>query len=442
MFNASYLLTLLFDNSRELSVQQRILETPNRSIAIANISSIELDRFPRWPLILLFLIPGVLSLLSTLFTLVGMMGMGGFNSSQSLSLTLGALPGLLISLGLMALYFFFDRRRKTYLVVSSNDGSSTVFRSGDLGFLQGVKEAIDDKINNDRIDTTFYANFADGSVQNLSIERIEANSLSAETVVTNSPGSVVANHAPGAQLGTGHNMQDTIFTRDYRPEAERVDKTGEKPWYEKMMDVPLEKTSDFLAGLSGSARNADDNSEISIPSKDQPGGPFNGTPLNGSVSEGFLHEPQSPDGGMLPLHDRGAGHPATRYPAPPFSSASFGLEGNPAEAQNYDAPTGNGPMVAQHSPAAQVGNNHHMNGVTVITDYRQHIPKIETIRRELTDPKVTEKLDEMIALMKAGTPQPQDKHRLKDYAVELATYVQAYPPITKIFNDIAQAVGV
>jgi hypothetical protein len=44
--------------------------------------------------------------------------------------------------------------------------------------------------------------------------------------------------------------------------------------------------------------------------------------------------------------------------------------------------------------------------------------------------------------MKAGTPQPQDKHRLKDYAVELATYVQAYPPITKIFNDIAQAVGV
>ncbi|GJM01693.1 MAG: hypothetical protein DHS20C08_01940 [Rhodomicrobium sp.] len=430
MFNLFHLLTLLFDNSKELSVRHRILEASDRSIAIANISSISLSRFPLWPLLVFLLLPGVLTFLSALFTMFGFMAFSGFNSNQIGGMVLASLPTLLFAGGLIGLFFFLKKRRKSYLVITSNDGSTTVFSSGDLSFLQGVKDAIDDKINNDKIDTTFYANFAEGAVQNLSVGQFEAETVNADTVLANSPGSMVANHSPGAQLGNGHTMQDAVFTTDYRPAAERVDENGEKPWYEKMLDVPLEKTSDFLAGLKGDGPGPAEPSEISTP--------------RGRATEGPGFTPSPPERGAF-----GAPFPPDHRVQADHGEPNMKPE-NVRKTSHHMPPSGeyggmnghmNGPLTAQHSPGAQLGQFNQMNGAMIITDYSQHIPNVERIRQELTDPKVTEKLDEMLALMKAGTPQPEDKRRLRDYAMELATIVQAYPPITKIFNDIIHVIG-
>lgn len=430
MFNPFYLFHLLFDHKIEFEMQQRVLRTKDRSLALANISSVEISRFPLTPLVVLLLLPGAVMLFSVLGTFFSIYALMGNNSGAMGSFMVGAVITLLISALLIFLFFFFKKRRSYYLLISSNDGSVTFFRNRDYVFLTEVKTAIDDKINNDRIEQTFYANFAEGAVQSLNVESFETDSLMAETVVANSPGSQIANHSPGAQVGTGNEMKDNnIFTTDYRPAAEKVDENGEKPWYEKMLDVPLEKTSDFLSGLK--------NSEPAKPAPiDEISEPVT-RDISGDVVADAPFAPPPPERGA-PVGEGFEAPPRPMAGPPPGQPPVNGVMDKSGFPPN-GAP---GQMVANHSPGAQIGGHNQMNGNLILTDYRSHIPKVETIRRELTDPQMTEKLDEMIALMKTGTPQVEDKRRLKDYAMELAAYVQAYPPITKIFHDIVHAVGI
>jgi len=77
-----------------------------------------------------------------------------------------------------------------------------------------------------------------------------------------------------------------------------------------------------------------------------------------------------------------------------------------------------------------------------LTDYSLHIPRVETVRDGLNDPALKAKLDEMLQLMKDGTAKQQEKQKLKQYALDMAAFVQAYPPISRIFNDLIRVIGI
>ncbi|MDZ4790659.1 MAG: DUF6232 family protein [Hyphomicrobiales bacterium] len=113
-----------------------------------------------------------------------------------------------------------------------------------------------------------------------------------------------------------------------------------------------------------------------------------------------------------------------------------------------------GAMVAANSPNAQVGLGANITNTITETvtnttisfvDYERFIPGVEQFRNYLAEkrsnPAIEAKLDEMLELMRQGTGDDQQKGRLRDLALELTQYVQAYQPLRDLFTGIVSAIS-
>ncbi len=266
-----------------MSVKQNIIDMGYRSIAIANIASITVIRKSstagKRALFIVALI--------------------------SFALAYGSLPGsralIFAILGCLFLLAIVFIPKKWFLTISTCDGALSLFYSGDVNFLLGVKKALDEKIDKPQSDAGFTVNFNEGSVKGITIEKVdEIREMWAETMVSQSPGAMVAANSPNAQVGLGANIANTV-------------------------------TDSFTA-----------------------------------------------------------------------TAISF-------------------------------------------VDYERFIPGVEQFRNYLAEkrpnPAVEAKLDEMLELMRQGTGDDQQKGRLRDLALELTQYVQAYQPLRDLFTGIIDTIS-
>lgn len=97
--------------------------------------------------------------------------------------------------------------------------------------------------------------------------------------------------------------------------------------------------------------------------------------------------------------------------------------------------------TVHHSAGAQIGNNNISNNNQFNIDFSRHIEHVETIKNGINDPEHIEKLDEMLVIMRSGISTPASTNKLRTYAHDFATYLQAYPPLSKIFQDILNVLG-
>jgi hypothetical protein len=143
-----------------LRIDRRVLMTPARTIALANVSTISIGTHvapkPRlffWLLALVF----------------ALMALG----SMRPDLSLGPLAptGISVVLGLLTLVFVglaIKPDDKThYLLISSNDGVLSRFTAPDRAVLDEVRSILTDKINRGDESMTFSVNFEKGQIENL-----------------------------------------------------------------------------------------------------------------------------------------------------------------------------------------------------------------------------------------------------------------------------------
>lgn len=121
-----------------LVVKNKIIDMGHRSITIPNISSITLlqKSFSKIPFIVGALFFGALALASQVE---------------------GKILFFIIAIG--AIIAMFLMPQKWYLAISTNDGALSLFHSNSINFLKDVKRAIDEKLNGEKPDATFKANF-------------------------------------------------------------------------------------------------------------------------------------------------------------------------------------------------------------------------------------------------------------------------------------------
>jgi len=119
-----------------------------------------------------------------------------------------------------------------------------------------------------------------------------------------------------------------------------------------------------------------------------------------------------------------------------------GVSNMSAETVVSDSPGAN---VASHSAGAQVGIGNTMEVNTSYINYETYLPHVEKIREAVPDRRpdlnIEHQLDELIDLMKQGSPTKEDKSRVEQLALNLAHVLQAYPPMVRLFSDIAGMVG-
>jgi hypothetical protein len=143
-----------------LRIDRRVLSTPTRTIAIANISTVSVGtHVAHRPTAIYWL----LALLSVLMAL----------GSMRPDFTWGPLTpnGATVVLGFIAAVFAGLALRpddKThYLLISSNDGVLSRFTAPDRSVLEEVRSMLTDKMNRDDESMTFNVNFERGQIDNL-----------------------------------------------------------------------------------------------------------------------------------------------------------------------------------------------------------------------------------------------------------------------------------
>lgn len=453
-----------------MTVRARIIDLGDRTIAISNITTVGIAKKSFPYLILLSFLLGIFCVAS---------------AAIDISLRDGG-PGVRFGFGVLLIIplAYFMLTRKIYLIITTNDAGRVVFTNRNINLLRHIKHLLDEKINNDNFEMSFFANFAEGSIQKLSMDQHFAGPVNGEAIATHTPG-----HTPGAMLGNPtppgahfgsspgvHNpmadhMQAAVpngmpahdRTGQDRPAQDRpahepisqnnsiADGLAKKSWYDKMIDLPLSKSSDWLSKMSsqivGSAGEPVEPGSGPFANRDNLSGNGHSFSNNGQGFSGANERMNGikPENGTMNGAFNGTGNDSgglgpngfTPDPSPIFGQDS--LNGHMGSA-DFSGMGNDGSAI--YTPEAQFDDNNTMASGQIITDYSQHIPKIETIRQELSDPQVTQKLDEMILLMKGGTALDQDKQKLRGYALDLSSYVQAYPPIAKIFSDILRVVGV
>lgn len=378
------------DHYTDMDVRQRLMDLGDRSISIENISSISITRHSLLMYFIVLLLPGLWLFGAGILQLVSYLSINSrFGGSSFLSI---AIVQLLLAGGLCFLFYFFVKRRKKYLIIYSNDGRQSIFYNRDINLLRQVKAGLDAKIDQGNVASTFHVNFAKGSIHNLNVDEMNTDHIAADTVLSHSPGSVVASHSPGAQLGTGNIIKKADM--------------GEAVTSLK------KKSGDWLAEASAKAGFKSKAGEREMPkplAEDFRAGPFG---KQGLVDHNVPPSPASHYGRSHPHGEKG----------------TVGLQERGVNVLN--------------SPGAQVGDFNHLSDTQILTDYSAHIQRVETVKEGLNDPALEAKLDEMLTLMKQGTVHHNEKQKLKDYALEMATFVQAYPPISKIFHDIIRVIGI
>lgn len=476
------LLTLLFNRFDELDVQKRVLLMKDRSVSVRNITSISVDRVPLYPYILALLLPGLFIAGEALATVAsGGNARGAFQQGWVDGLIMQS-PWLLAALLLIGLFWYTARRRRHFLRISSSDGAQYAFGSRDVELLRGVKAALDDKINNGRVAVTFFTNFAASEQGGVAVpsadmvvpglrgampggERFAAARQFGNRRRVPGGGAVVAGAMNGEQRDEWPNP-DPAQRRGDKDNSRGDVGAGEQPWYDKAFDLPLNKTNELLSKFARGEMQGNMGGVVSL--MNEVSQPMNkgaavaygagATPdegagaVNGHVAAAAAHPVTSeviePIEVVEPLRV-GEPHLASNvigfhYPpggaaqsalSPMWDAQEGGVSEPPAPEGGGEEVTANGGMQPGSPGPGEDAGLVQAEAARLI-DYSAQIPNVETIRRELTDPIITGKLDEMIALMEGGTPGEAEKSRLRAHALTLAGYVRAYPQIARIFEDI------
>lgn len=94
------------------------------------------------------------------------------------------------------------------------------------------------------------------------------------------------------------------------------------------------------------------------------------------------------------------------------------------------------------SPGAQVGHGNISSGNINIQkiDYSRFVPQITQMRdhyaRYPEAADTTAKLDELLGLMRSGTPDASSKSRLRTIAGDIGKMLESYPAFSQLFRDI------
>ena len=481
------LLTLLFNRFDELDVQKRVLLMRDRSVAVRNITAISVDRMPLYPFIMALLLPGLFVAAEA----IGSVMFGGGAADGWVDGLIMQSPWLLLALLLTGLFWYLARRRQSYLMISSADGAQHAFGSRDVELLRGVKAALDDKINNQRVEVTFFANFAvpEGRAA-LAPSPDVSERISDRAPAGGRRGGVAASFTGGksGQMssarkwlragqdagGLKSGMADAVvvdsgFSESTVSEASHADQGADDlPWYDKMFDLPLTKSNEVLSKFASGAVQENGGGVVSLVNEvSQPmkrvaaSGQMDGDihyeadarAMNGQTASAVASNPQQrrPVAASFGNRAQAVHSNVVGFGYPEGGAAQAALtpmwEARDSSFQDHSAPD-KGMGEAEERPVAstaavvapddetwQAADLVDANEQRVI-DYSAHIPNVKTIRREVTDPIITGKLDEMITLMEAGTPGEAEKTKLRAHALTLAGYVRAYPQIARIFGDI------
>jgi hypothetical protein len=96
---------------------------------------------------------------------------------------------------------------------------------------------------------------------------------------------------------------------------------------------------------------------------------------------------------------------------------------------------------AVNSPKAQVGTGN----VATRIDYSSVLPSVEEWRRQAAQSPgwehVAERLGELEALMRSGTPNPESRGKVRSLVTDLSGILQAYPAAVQLFQSIARLAG-
>jgi hypothetical protein len=178
----------------QLDIRERVLDTGERTIAVANISTVSLAKLDKSRARIVFWI------LTALFAVAGMILISG-----------GDLTGV-PALALAAIFAWLALRSRDIitLAIGTNDGARTLFSSADGPYLAEVKRFLTDKINTGDLRAGTF--IIDQSKQDINIGKFVAGndqSVNADTVVSGSHNQVAAN-SPGARFGNSETTYSAV----------------------------------------------------------------------------------------------------------------------------------------------------------------------------------------------------------------------------------------
>lgn len=266
-----------------LRIRQRVLETPSKSISIRNIAAVSVGTIQgarnRLPL-----------LIGVALAVVGIVviaGSGAFTTtpSQVSNHTAIAIGILLLFLGPMIAALAITPADLThYLIISSNDGSRALFTGPKREMLDEVRQLLAEKINDGDERATYNVNFQNGTIENLTVDRMSAGALvqgdnnqlavnSAHARVGSAGDNISVKGSAGVQIGSGHNASgatNSLSVINYADETRRLepvrDYCAQNGWgdvtakLDEMLQLmrqgtPYPQQKSRLAGLVGELRS-------------------------------------------------------------------------------------------------------------------------------------------------------------------------------------------
>ena len=184
-----------------LHIDRRVLTTPSRTIAIANVATVSVGtHVEHRPRLILFVGAVTLAVMAFGATQIGLAAMGTINI---VAVVLG-----LLAAGL-ALFALKPDDKTHYLLISSSDGVMTRFAADDRSVLDEVRRLLSERINSGAETPTYSVNFETGVIENLSIA---APSATAPSLSAPQPASAAAN-------GGGRPHPEPAFSNDRAPGA-------------------------------------------------------------------------------------------------------------------------------------------------------------------------------------------------------------------------------
>ena len=408
------------DNHFEgMTVRKRVINLGDRSLPISNIASINVaESTPNLSLFVLAVF-GAFVVLSTTGDFAFLAFINDF-------VILRFLIGFSLILPLLFMLF----RQKLHLVITSNDGSKAFFSNDNILFLRQVKAALDEKINFNNMDAGFVVNFAESSIGQLAGDKTYNENIISDVFAPPLKDDVRDTSLPETQMEqvnlipenvqenvpqtTWHESHDEHFsqTTPFSDDASFEQDKPEDPGF-------FNRSKDWIAQKTGATK------ELFTPAEHTHEGEPGQTFVPGK-DPGNAQQTERPHSPFVPNAELGTPYRPTNRPTPDATIVQTDHKITGFQAQ--------GPQVTDL--------NNGLDNNQTLTDYSLHIPRVETVRDGLNDPALKAKLDEMLQLMKDGTAKQQEKQQLKQYALDMAAFVQAYPPISRIFNDLIRVIGV
>ena len=402
-----------------MTVRKRVINLGDRSIPISNIASINVAQSAPNLLFFVLAVFGAFVVLSTTSNFAILAFINDF-----------VILRFLIGFGLILPLLFMLFRQKLHLIITSNDGSKAFFSNDNILFLRQVKAALDEKINFNNLDAGFVVNFAESSIGQLAGDKAYNEKFISDVFAPTLNDELGDTLLPEAQMESGNLKQENLEQKN-GPQTtwhEAHDKhfsqttpfSGETSYEEDKPEDPgfFNRSKDWIAQKKGATKELFTSPEQTqeqeplqtfVPGKDLGNDPHSDTP----------HSPFVP---ILPVGKS----PHVNGPSP--DTKIMPVDHN---------------VAGFHGPGSHIADlNKELDNNQILTDYSLHIPRVETVRDGLNDPALKAKLDEMLQLMKDGTAKQQEKQKLKQYALDMAAFVQAYPPISRIFNDLIRVIGI